>query len=224
MGKPRRPRGTRPTWEPKPAPEVGVSEPVEAAPAVVSEAVSAAGLPAAEPSDAAEVRAAAQTESPPTTFVSAEPDLVDPVAEAPESASARAEPVPSILAADEAVDEMTEETAEALEAAAGQPVEQARTAATPRPPVAGAILASAAANRIVFAPDRLDVVEIGSTIARYVRGEGEAALAHFRALTDARTPADLIRLQVGEVQRAADASLSCWVTVVSKASRVVAFR
>jgi hypothetical protein len=29
---------------------------------------------------------------------------------------------------------------------------------------------------------------------------------------------------VGEVQRAADASLSCWVTVVSKASRVMAFR
>ncbi len=68
------------------------------------------------------------------------------------------------------------------------------------------------------------MVEIGSTIAQYMRGEGEAALAHVRALTDARTPADLIRLQVGEVQRAADASLSCWVSVIGKASRLVAFR
>ncbi|KIU29822.1 hypothetical protein SR39_22505 [Methylobacterium radiotolerans] len=83
---------------------------------------------------------------------------------------------------------------------------------------------AAAANRIVFTPDRLDVAEIGSIIARYVRGEGEAAVAHLRALSGARTPADLIRLQVGEVQRAADASLTCWVTVVGQASRVVAYR
>ncbi|RUP17664.1 phasin family protein [Methylobacterium sp.] len=81
-----------------------------------------------------------------------------------------------------------------------------------------------AANRIVFTPDRLDVAEIGSIIARYVRGEGEAAVAHLRALSGARSPADLIRLQVGEVQRAADASLTCWVTVVGQASRVVAYR
>ncbi|MCX4195818.1 hypothetical protein OMR07_09600 [Methylobacterium organophilum] len=83
---------------------------------------------------------------------------------------------------------------------------------------------AAAANRIVFTPDRLDVAEIGSIIARYVRGEGEAAVAHLRALSGARSPADLIRLQVGEVQRAADASLTCWVTVVGQASRVVAYR
>uniref|UniRef100_UPI001FCB4859 hypothetical protein n=1 Tax=Methylobacterium sp. B34 TaxID=95563 RepID=UPI001FCB4859 len=79
------------------------------------------------------------------------------------------------------------------------------------PPVPGPGLA-AAANRISFTPDRLDVVEIGSIIARYVRGEGEAAVAHLRALSGARSPADVIRLQVGEVQRAADASLTCWVT------------
>ncbi|MGU3420647.1 hypothetical protein [Methylobacterium sp. D54C] len=93
------------------------------------------------------------------------------------------------------------------------------------PPVPGAGLGlAAAANRISFTPDRLDVVEIGSIIARYVRGEGEAAVAHLRALSGARSPADVIRLQVGEVQRAADASLTCWVTVVGQASRVVAYR
>ncbi|WP_331314752.1 hypothetical protein [Methylobacterium mesophilicum] len=89
--------------------------------------------------------------------------------------------------------------------------------------IAGPGLATAA-NRIVFAPDRLDVVEIGSIIARYVRGESEAAVAHLRALSGARSPADVIRLQVGEVQRAADASLTCWVTVVGQTSRVVAYR
>ncbi|WP_244507570.1 hypothetical protein [Methylobacterium phyllostachyos] len=81
-----------------------------------------------------------------------------------------------------------------------------------------------ALNQVMFTPDRIDMIEIGSTIARYVQGEGAAALAHFRALSDVRTPADLIRLQVNEAQRAADASLSCWVTVMGKASRVVAFR
>ncbi|MCJ2068546.1 hypothetical protein MKK75_06960 [Methylobacterium sp. J-030] len=91
-------------------------------------------------------------------------------------------------------------------------------------PVAPRAAGASAPNRIVFAPDRIDAIEIGSTIARYVQGEGEAALAHFRALSDVRTPADLIRLQVGEVQRAADASLTCWVTVMGKASRAVAFR
>ncbi|MEE7438349.1 hypothetical protein MOR12E_03145 [Methylobacterium oryzae] len=95
--------------------------------------------------------------------------------------------------------------------------------APPPVPGAGPGLA-AAANRISFTPDRLDVVEIGSIIARYVRGEGEAAVAHLRALSGARSPADVIRLQVGEVQRAADASLTCWVTVVGQASRVVAYR
>ncbi|WP_091680996.1 hypothetical protein [Methylobacterium sp. 275MFSha3.1] len=93
------------------------------------------------------------------------------------------------------------------------------------PPVPGAGPGrAAAANRISFTPDRLDVVEIGSIIARYVRGEGEAAVAHLRALSGARSPADVIRLQVGEVQRAADACLTCWVTVVGQASRVVAYR
>lgn len=95
--------------------------------------------------------------------------------------------------------------------------------APPPVPGAGPGLA-AAANRNSFTPDRLDVVEIGSIIARYVRGEGEAAVAHLRALSGARSPADVIRLQVGEVQRAADASLTCWVTVVGQASRAVAYR
>jgi hypothetical protein len=79
-------------------------------------------------------------------------------------------------------------------------------------------------SRAGFVPDRSDSLGIGSTIARYMRGEGEAALAHLRALSDAGSPSELMRLQMGEVQRAADASLTCWSDVIRKASRIVAFR
>ncbi|MBE7248735.1 MAG: hypothetical protein INR63_27640 [Actinomycetospora chiangmaiensis] len=92
------------------------------------------------------------------------------------------------------------------------------------PPVAGATVRAAMERGIALAPERFDIVEIGTTVARYMRGEGEAAVAHLRALSSARSPAEIIRLQVGEAQRAADASLTCWVTVIGKASRVVAFR
>lgn len=65
---------------------------------------------------------------------------------------------------------------------------------------------------------------IGTTIAQYMQGEGEAALAHIRALSQAGSPTELIRLQMGELQRAADASLTCWSAVFRQASRLVAFR
>ncbi|WP_457108541.1 hypothetical protein [Methylobacterium sp. P5_C11] len=112
---------------------------------------------------------------------------------------------------------------ELIEAAAAPAAEDAPgTDLVPAPvPVAAS---AAVLNNGAFAPGRIDVVAIGSTIARYVRGEGEAAFAHLRALSGARSPADLIRLQVGEAQRAADASLTCWVTVIGQASRSVAFR
>jgi hypothetical protein len=82
----------------------------------------------------------------------------------------------------------------------------------------------ASPSRAGFVPDRSDSLGIGSTIAHYMRGEGEAALAHLRALSDAGSPSELMRLQMGEVQRAADASLTCWSDVIRKASRIVAFR
>jgi hypothetical protein len=83
---------------------------------------------------------------------------------------------------------------------------------------------AATASRAGFTPNHLDSAGIGSTIARYMRGEGKAALAHMRALSQAGSPTELMRLQMGEVQRAADASLTCWSDVIRKASRIVAFR
>jgi hypothetical protein len=45
-------------------------------------------------------------------------------------------------------------------------------------------------------------------------------LAHFQALAQAKSPAEAIRLQVTEMQRAADASLSCFSEIVRSANRL----
>ncbi|GJE49416.1 hypothetical protein GOFOIKOB_2452 [Methylobacterium tardum] len=201
MGKPRRPRGSRSTWEAKPPREADAPVPTE------SHAEESAIETAAAPAVAAGTPETAPDPAPASAPI---PEATEPQAALAEAALVEAAP--------------TQETFETVAAAipGTTPADEiaAKTVLAAAPEASGL----AEPNRIAFAPDRLDVVEIGSTIARYVRGEGEAALAHLRALSGARTPADLIRLQVGEVQRAADASLTCWVTVVGKASRVVAFR
>lgn len=210
MGKPRRPRGSRPAGEPNP--------PLDAAAATLSEthaeqpAVETAAPPAASAAEepAPVIEAAGIDES--SQEPSSEPTLEAAAPVAEEAPAPEETPVPE----------------EALVTAEdGAATNIVSLPALIEAPVAAATLEmgrAAAQHRFLFAPDRLDIVEIGSTIARYMRGESEAAFAHLRALSGARTPADLIRLQVEEVQRAADASLSCWVTVIGKASRVVAFR
>lgn len=229
MGKPRRPKGPRANWEPKP--------PLNAA--VPAEAVSESPAP----ETAAAPEEAAAHEVPPPVAEAPEPALQaapkvheEPVASAPiasdadEPAPAPEEVAPESAALEQpAREEPASEEAVREEAARDLPVaamdaDEAGPDNLPVPVTATGLVAGPMQGRIVFAPDRVDMLEIGTTIARYMRSESEAALAHLRALSDVRTPADLVRLQVGEVQRAADASLSCWVTVVSKASRVMAFR
>ncbi len=61
---------------------------------------------------------------------------------------------------------------------------------------------------------------VNTTVLTYLRGEGAAAMAHWQALSGAKTPADAIRLQVTEMQRAADASLSCFAALAKRASRL----
>jgi hypothetical protein len=206
MGKPRRPRGSRSTWEAKPPREADAPAPAE------SHAEESAIETAAAPAVAAGTPETAPDPAPATalTLETAEPQVAPAEVASGQIASAEAAPI--------------QQTVETIAAAIPETTPADEIAAATVPAAAPEASGLAEPNRIAFAPDRLDVVEIGSTIARYVRGEGEAALAHLRALSGARTPADLIRLQVGEVQRAADASLTCWVTVVGKASRVVAFR
>ncbi len=197
MGKPRRPR-SRPAGTPQPLQDASAAPEIQAADPPV-----AADQP--DPATDRPVEAAAPpAEVTPEVTPDAGADIAGETA-----------PDGTVGASSDPVTEAADGTVAGAEAAIDVALPPVTAAGPGR---------AAAANRIVFTPDRLDVAEIGSIIARYVRGEGEAAVAHLRALSGARSPADLIRLQVGEVQRAADASLTCWVTVVGQASRVVAYR
>ena len=62
--------------------------------------------------------------------------------------------------------------------------------------------------------------EINAKLFAFARGESEAVLAHFQALARAKNPAEAIRLQVTEMQRAADASLTCFSDIVRSANRL----
>ncbi|WP_426314029.1 hypothetical protein ACN9MF_22505 [Methylobacterium fujisawaense] len=162
----------------------------------------------------AEIRPAPIAEDAPAPASDFSVETHEPQAEPAQAAPAAITPILPETASEVPADGPTETAAQAVP-------EAGAAADIAVPPVPDAV---GVPDRIVFTPDRFDVVEIGSTIARYVRGEGEAALAHLRALSGARSPAEVIRLQVGEVQRAADASLTCWVTVIGQTSRVVAYR
>lgn len=61
--------------------------------------------------------------------------------------------------------------------------------------------------------------EINATLVSFVRSEGQAALAHLDALSKATSPADAVRLQFSEIQRAADASLTCFGALLRTANR-----
>ncbi len=235
MGKPRRPRAGRSNWQPKPplntempAPLASLSEASWSEASLDESDVSVVALSRAGFADeAAPILASAPEIDPPAPAelvaqaARAEPRL-EPETDTPDSVAHAVNP-PEADRDAEAHQEIHEDRHGRDRAESGTAFD-----AAPAPdPVPAAVLRAAepaALDRFAFAPDRIDMIEIGSTIARYMQGEGAAALEHFRALSDVRTPADLIRLQVGEAQRAADASLTCWVTVMGKASRVVAFR
>ena len=229
MGKPRRPRVGRSNWQPKPPLNTGMP----ASLASLSEApvdesdVSVVALSRAGFADDAPVLASAPEIDPvaPAELVAqavrVEPRLA-PETDTPDSVAHAVNPPEADR--DEEVDQDSHDDRHALESAEPETAFAAAPAPDLVPTAMPRTAEPAPLNRFAFAPDSIDMIEIGSTIARYMQGEGTAALEHFRALSDVRTPADLIRLQVGEAQRAADASLTCWVTVMGKASRVVAFR
>jgi hypothetical protein len=73
-------------------------------------------------------------------------------------------------------------------------------------------------------PPQLGAESLGTTVMNYVIGEGEALAAYWRALAGARSMAEVVRLQIGEFQRAADATLTCWGVLTLAASRTVAPR
>lgn len=73
-------------------------------------------------------------------------------------------------------------------------------------------------------PRVLGAESISTTVMNYFIGEGEAFAAHMRALAGARTMADYVRIQIGEFQRAADSTLTCWGLLTMSASRTFSAR
>lgn len=191
------------------------SETIEAVTEAAPEKPEAALLETVSPV-ALEAAAPAEPEAAPEPEAASEPQAEDAPAEEPEApepvAAAEPEPEPAV--------EEPAPVAEAVEAAAEPAEAPAPAVAAPQAPKAKA--ASSFACRFNFTPTYLDVEGIGTILMNYVQNESAAALSHMRALGEVRSPADVIRLNVTEMQRAADASLTCWIAVARRASRSMA--
>ncbi|GJE16808.1 hypothetical protein [Methylobacterium marchantiae] len=77
-------------------------------------------------------------------------------------------------------------------------------------------------QRVVAVSALSEITAANDTLAAYLRNESLATFAHWGALSSAKNPADAIRLQVNEMQRAADASLSCIASLARRAGRIAA--
>ncbi|CAO4169103.1 phasin family protein [Methylorubrum populi] len=169
---------------------------------------------AAEADSAETVQAAGGSDEIVPADEPSEPQAAAPEAdEAAQAAPPSPEPAPveAVALVAEKVEQAVESVAEAVPAPA--PVESVAGVKTaPRNVQIGASFA--------FAPSLAPLTEINAKLFAFARGEGEAALAHFQALTRAKSPAEAIRLQVTELQRAADASLTCFTEIVRSANRL----
>lgn len=65
-----------------------------------------------------------------------------------------------------------------------------------------------------------EFTQANAALVAFLQSESRATLTHWRALAAAKSPADAIRLQVGEMQRAADASLTCFSVLAKRATRL----
>jgi hypothetical protein len=199
------------------------------------EGVSADAIAAASVGDASHQTALAEPDA------AEEPEATEPEADAapladdltvvPEEA---AEPVPlatETVEAVEAVGATIESVAEAVPEtiAASHPLAEVH-AMVPTPPAAlpdlGPDLGKVPNLKVMDlakAPRLAEVMgelgEANATVLSYLRSESTAALAHWQALSGAKTPADALRIQVDEMQRAADASLSCFAALAKRASQ-----
>jgi hypothetical protein len=147
--------------------------------------------------------------------------LADDLTVVPEEASApvpgATEAVEAVGAAVETVARVPETIAASLPVAEAPPAGDHPTAATQH---FGTVLDLAKSPRIAEVMGELGAVN--ATVLTYLRGESSAAMAHWQALSGAKTPADAIRIQVDEMQRAADASLSCFAALAQRVSQFTA--
>ena len=163
----------------------------------------------------------------PADAMRAEAAPPEPRAEAPERAAAVADVQPPSPAPPAPAPQAAFTNVVPLKAAVPpRPSEPAVPGEAPVQLSDGALPAPASwrAGRRPVAPLRQDLEGMGETLFAFMRNESSAILTHLNALKDARTPADAIRLQVTEIQRAADASLTCWSEIARRATRIVAQR
>ena len=152
-------------------------------------------------------------------------DAVEAAAVPDEAPVAPPSPEPIVSEAAEAVAESVETAVEATNETLAQTL--AETALLPSlaetKPSEGAAPRSHNVHigaSFAFVPSFAPITEINAKLFAFARGEGEAALAHIQALARAKSPAEALRLQVTEMQRAADASLTCFSEIVRSANRL----
>ncbi len=194
-------------------PEVPAETSPETVQAAVTESVSETAEQAADGVEAVQHEAA-------TTVAETTEAVTEQTAEAVAQVETTVEAVQDRAAehAAETVDQVAE-TAMALAAAPLAAAEAVTEAA--RAPLGGAkAFDGTAGGRFTFIPTFEPLNEINATLLAFARGEGEAAMAHLQALTKVKTPAEAIRLQVSEFQRAADASLTCFSHILRSANRL----
>ncbi|MGU3361686.1 phasin family protein [Methylobacterium sp. M6A4_1b] len=169
------------------------------------------------PSEAQTAAGGGEGETGSDEFVSTAPeasDLVEDLTVVPEEAAA---PVDAAKETVEVATETVEIFVQALPETGAETLPALASADAGIPASLGKLNARATAPRISEVIGELG--EVNTTVLTYLRGESAAAVAHWQALSGAKTPADAIRLQVSEMQRAADASLSCFAALAKRASR-----
>jgi len=186
------------------------------------EGVSPGALATASDSDgepAPVVTASAPATTEPAPAATEPPDRVADLTVVPEETAA---PAAGVRETVEAATDAVETVVQTLPATMAEPLPAAMSAREGSPASFGTSAERALSPRI--SEGRISGVmgelgEVNTTVLSYLRGEGAAALAHWQALSGAKNPADAIRLQVSEMQRAADASLSCFAALARRASR-----
>ena len=129
----------------------------------------------------------------------------------------------AVEAANDAVESVARIAPATMSTTSAEPLPAARSVLEGSRATVGKIADLATSPRIAEARISDVLGELGAvntTVLTYLRGEGAAAMAHWQALSGAKTPADAIRLQVSEMQRAADASLSCFAALAKRAGRL----
>ncbi|GJD77742.1 hypothetical protein GCM10007886_53720 [Methylobacterium gregans] len=191
------------------------AEILEAAPAATEASAEAVTEAVPEPASDGPAEDDAVTE-PHAATAAAEPEEPASVNEA--AGETPEQIVPEEIAEVAASDEARDEASESVLSDPIPPVAALAALDAAGPSEAGARRPPAArtAFRFTFAPVRIDVEEIGVVLANYMHNESVAVLSYMRALGAARSPADMIRLNVTEMQRAADASLTCWSDIARR--------